>query len=165
MVHVDETRCTGCGVCLPACPTGALSVLSLRQAQGVAVVDPTLCDDCQACIALCPNSALALVIEAEALSHSQPSAVAVIEPKIIPLPAHAPALWRRAVLPAVGSALVWMGREVAPRLAPLALDVLDSALDRRISRWATGQRVAAVPADESNGQKKRQRRRQRRGRS
>jgi len=68
-------------------------------------------------------------------------------------------------LPAVGGALVWMGREVAPRLAPLALDVLDTALDRRISRWATDKRGMAMPADESNGQKKRQRRRQRRGRS
>lgn len=51
---VDEQICSGCGLCLPACPTDARH---LDPEKGVAVVDPWLCTGCGACAAACPNGA------------------------------------------------------------------------------------------------------------
>ncbi|MEW5933017.1 MAG: 4Fe-4S binding protein [Bacillota bacterium] len=46
MVTVND-RCNGCGVCVPYCPVGALSVDAGRKR---AVVDGSLCTDCYVCI-------------------------------------------------------------------------------------------------------------------
>jgi ferredoxin len=51
---VDNDRCTGCEICINACPDKAISV------NGVAVVDSGLCIGCGACIPECPNEALSL---------------------------------------------------------------------------------------------------------
>ena len=51
---VDASRCTGCGVCIDACPDKAISV------NDVAAVEPRLCVGCGACVRECPNEALAL---------------------------------------------------------------------------------------------------------
>lgn len=52
--HNPETRraCIHCGLCVPACPAGALS-----QKDGQVVWNSGLCTDCGTCISMCPHSA------------------------------------------------------------------------------------------------------------
>ena len=51
----DRNRCTGCGICLTACPTGAI-----RLADGGAKVwmDPAKCRHCFRCVSKCPQRAM-----------------------------------------------------------------------------------------------------------
>lgn len=51
---VDAARCTGCGICVDACPDKAISV------SGIAAVDQGRCVGCGACVRECPNEALTL---------------------------------------------------------------------------------------------------------
>jgi NAD-dependent dihydropyrimidine dehydrogenase PreA subunit/bacterioferritin-associated ferredoxin len=48
VASVDHLRCTGCKLCEPVCPSGAVSV-----ADRVATVDADRCIDCQRCIDRC----------------------------------------------------------------------------------------------------------------
>lgn len=50
---LDESRCDGCGICVDACPTHALSIVDEKL-----VRDEELCTNCSACIDHCPNEAL-----------------------------------------------------------------------------------------------------------
>lgn len=51
--------CVGCGVCVSACPTRAVS-LREGQAGQVARVDDDLCVGCGRCVGVCPNQAMGL---------------------------------------------------------------------------------------------------------
>jgi heterodisulfide reductase subunit A len=51
---VDEEVCTGCGLCVPACPYQARALHSQRP---VATVNAALCQSCGACVVACPNKA------------------------------------------------------------------------------------------------------------
>lgn len=55
--QVNERRCSGCGLCVDACPYGARI---LDEEQGVAVVKEALCQGCGVCSSLCPNGAAIL---------------------------------------------------------------------------------------------------------
>ncbi|MBD3390847.1 MAG: 4Fe-4S dicluster domain-containing protein [Chitinivibrionales bacterium] len=51
---VDMAKCTGCGVCVDACPLEAISLEN-----GKAVVSDS-CTGCGSCVDACPNGALSL---------------------------------------------------------------------------------------------------------
>jgi len=51
---VDLERCAGCGICIDACPEGAITV------ENTAMIDPHRCVGCGACIDECPNEAISL---------------------------------------------------------------------------------------------------------
>jgi NAD-dependent dihydropyrimidine dehydrogenase PreA subunit len=169
MIYVTQTLCKGCGICVEACPPGAITLVD-----GKGRVDADLCDGCgsldelydRACIDLCPNHALSWVVDPVPERPTEASSLVIVDPqvKVIPAPARAPTPWYRAALPAVGGALTWVGREIVPLLAPLALDVLDSALDRRMSQRSRDRAVTPEPRSERNGKGKRQRHRYRGGR-
>lgn len=56
---INEEICTGCGRCVEACPTGALSL-----AEGhAAIICPELCSYCGDCEELCPKGAIARPFE------------------------------------------------------------------------------------------------------
>lgn len=57
-LRIDAERCTGCELCIPSCPLGALSVENQ-----VAVVSDA-CNDCGACLSVCPSEALSIPVEA-----------------------------------------------------------------------------------------------------
>lgn len=53
---IDAQRCSGCGDCVSACPTGAL-----HHVAGTSVlIDPPACDYCAKCETICPDEAISL---------------------------------------------------------------------------------------------------------
>ena len=49
---VDPEKCTGCGICIDVCPTGAIEV------NQQAVVNEEACNGCAVCVSECPNEAI-----------------------------------------------------------------------------------------------------------
>ena len=58
MIYVDTEKCDGCGLCVEACPQGALKLLD-----GVVEVDHALCRETRACLEACPQEALLELLE------------------------------------------------------------------------------------------------------
>ncbi|NIO69748.1 MAG: FAD-dependent oxidoreductase [Anaerolineae bacterium] len=54
IAHVNEEVCSGCGLCVAACPYEARTMHPWRP---IAVVNQALCQGCSACVAVCPNKA------------------------------------------------------------------------------------------------------------
>ncbi len=50
---VKNKKCTGCGICVTACPTGAIKII-----EKVARIDSERCIGCADCIAACPENAI-----------------------------------------------------------------------------------------------------------
>lgn len=57
-VHVDKEKCTGCGDCVSACSSHALSLQNNQ-----AVVDQEKCTECLQCMKECPEDAFYQVLE------------------------------------------------------------------------------------------------------
>jgi NAD-dependent dihydropyrimidine dehydrogenase PreA subunit len=56
IISIDETKCTGCGECIPDCPEGALQLID-RKAR---LVSDLFCDGLGACIGTCPEGAISI---------------------------------------------------------------------------------------------------------
>jgi heterodisulfide reductase subunit A len=54
IAYVDPQICSGCGLCIPACPYEART---MHEWQHIAVVNTALCQGCGACTMVCPNKA------------------------------------------------------------------------------------------------------------
>ncbi len=53
MFKVNKEKCTGCGICVNACPVGAISMVD-----GKARIDNDKCTDCGNCVQVCPLNAI-----------------------------------------------------------------------------------------------------------
>jgi Fe-S-cluster-containing hydrogenase component 2 len=149
MMQVDLEKCTGCGTCLEACATGAISMV-----EGKAAIDFDNCLSCGACTDACPQGAIS--------EASLPVAVAaptvVLQQKA--MPAAVPVVVTRPAgrfswaMPAIS----FIGKEILPR----AVDALIAALDRRLTATTTAQ-VASAPrtASQRNGGRRQVRQRRR----
>lgn len=115
MVYVDDMACTGCGTCIDVCSSNALIFQNSR-----AFIDQDLCQSCELCVDACPQGAIVV-------GEMQPATPVVLQIPEGPVPVetHAQASLRDLVLPAVGSFLLWMSRELGPRIADAALGYLD----------------------------------------
>ena len=51
--QVDGDKCTGCGLCVGACPLEAISL-----EDGKATIDEGKCTECGLCVEECPNEAI-----------------------------------------------------------------------------------------------------------
>lgn len=52
-IIIDESKCTGCGECVPQCREGAIKIIN-----GKARIVAELCDQAGACIGKCPQDAI-----------------------------------------------------------------------------------------------------------
>jgi NAD-dependent dihydropyrimidine dehydrogenase PreA subunit len=129
VMQVNQELCAGCGVCMEACPAGAIRLVDYR-----AVIDDELCILCKACMDACPNEA----ITALAIPTRSTSSITLPEPKsrIISVPTQTKLLEigapGRGLAPLARVTLAYLGREITPRL----VDVLVTALKRRLERPA-----------------------------
>ena len=55
IVYVDKELCTGCGICVDVCPTGAINIIDEK-----AKVDIDSCSECGICADECPVDAISL---------------------------------------------------------------------------------------------------------
>ncbi len=61
IIHIDEEKCTGCGLCVPSCAEGAIQIVNGK----ARLKAEKYCDGLGACLGHCPEGALT-VIKAEA---------------------------------------------------------------------------------------------------
>ena len=57
IIEIDEEKCDGCGMCVPACAEGSLKVVDGK----ARVISENLCDGLGACLGECPRGALRIV--------------------------------------------------------------------------------------------------------
>jgi len=56
IVKIDEEKCNGCGVCIPACAEGALQIIDGK----AKLIDEKYCDGIGACLGECPQGAITI---------------------------------------------------------------------------------------------------------
>lgn len=56
IIKIDEEKCTGCGLCIPNCPEGALQIIDGK----ARLVSDLFCDGLGACIGHCPEGAITI---------------------------------------------------------------------------------------------------------
>lgn len=53
---IDKEKCDGCGTCVEACPSEAISIGDDEKAK----VNAEECVDCESCVDECPNQAISM---------------------------------------------------------------------------------------------------------
>ncbi len=56
IIRIDEEKCTGCGLCIPNCPEGALQIIDEK----ARIISDLFCDGLGACIGHCPEGAISI---------------------------------------------------------------------------------------------------------
>jgi ferredoxin len=54
IIKIDESKCNGCGLCLPNCPEGALQIIENK----ARLISDLFCDGLGACLGHCPQGAI-----------------------------------------------------------------------------------------------------------
>nr|MBC7244457.1 4Fe-4S binding protein [Chloroflexota bacterium] len=157
MLYVDSARCTGCGLCVDACPNGAIQLVNQ-----VASINAELCQECQACVEACPQKAIGpaeerpTVVEGEVIRVRE-SLPVVQQPVSVPIrPARRPWSYNLSV------ALAFLGREVVPQAASYLLEAWERRRAVPAFRERSTDFLSLLSGWRGGGH--RQRQRQRRGR-
>lgn len=56
IIKIDETKCNGCGMCIPNCPEGAMQIIDGK----ARLISDLFCDGLGACIGHCPQGAITI---------------------------------------------------------------------------------------------------------
>lgn len=57
IIHIDEDKCNGCGLCIPNCAEGAMKVIDGK----AKLISDNLCDGLGECLGHCPQDAISLI--------------------------------------------------------------------------------------------------------
>ena len=57
IVKIDETKCNGCGICIPSCAEGAIQIIDGK----AKLVKDIYCDGLGACLGKCPQEAITVI--------------------------------------------------------------------------------------------------------
>ncbi len=66
IIQIDEKKCTGCGLCIPNCPEGAIQIIDGK----ARLISDLFCDGLGACLGHCPEGVIT-VIEREAEAYKE----------------------------------------------------------------------------------------------
>jgi len=168
MIQINRDRCTGCGACIEACPSDAITLQD-----GFAQIILEHCTDCGACIEVCPQGAIWILpeaspqeiteVEGRPADRSQEVITVRLPPPTLVPPRPSPA---RQLGLALSAAMAYLGREVAPRLLRLGVDWVEERIltsQQAASRATPQQRGSASPAASRRASAGGQHRRRRRG--
>ncbi len=56
IVHIDEEKCDGCGLCVPSCEEGAIQIIAGK----ARLIEDRLCDGLGNCLGECPRGAITI---------------------------------------------------------------------------------------------------------
>ena len=141
IVEIDETKCTGCGLCISACHEGALQLIDGK----AKLVTDSYCDGLGACLPACPADAIR-IIEREAAAFDE-AQVAAAQAKAAPHPAPASAAPEKLACGCPGT----MARTITPKAraadAPSAAPALPGAVPpSNITTWPIQIKLVPVNA-------------------
>jgi Fe-S-cluster-containing hydrogenase component 2 len=161
VITIDTELCTGCGACVEVCPEGAIYLVDDK-----ATADAALCRECELCITACPAGAIRLITQPE-VAPATPMRAMTPSPERETVRVNvqsAPEPLRAKVLPVMGAALVWAGRELVPRLAEYLLYRLDDKAAAQRANSTAGQAAnGSQPRAKGGGGGRRRRHRHRGG--
>ncbi|KJR40422.1 4Fe-4S ferredoxin iron-sulfur binding domain-containing protein [Candidatus Magnetoovum chiemensis] len=66
IIHIDQDKCTGCEMCVPGCPEGAIQIIDGK----ARLISDLFCDGLGACLGHCPEGAITIE-EREAQPYSE----------------------------------------------------------------------------------------------
>jgi len=114
---VNQKLCTGCGICVGACPNNAILLK-----EGKALVDQAKCSSCQMCAEVCATGALQFTRTFSPPVIEKPRAMEILHPQSALEPSYKQPNWSKTMLSLVGQ-----------HLLPPLVDVLAAFVERRLS--------------------------------